>query len=642
MIIKRIYNLVVAITALFVSSQVMGQTNISGIINDYTAVTSIDYIDNSVDVSSSASFNIGDRVLIIQMLGATIDQSQSSSFGTITNYNNAGNYEFQTICDIQGQEISFTYDLINSYDPAGTIQLVSVPVYANANMAGGILTAKAWDGTSGGILALEVTGTLDFTNQNINVSGLGFRGGTALVSGQSCSWILDGSYYSSVSSSDQKAIKGEGIASSIVSKECGRGPQANGGGGGNNHNGGGGGGANYGAGGSGGERKKRSTFVCGAYTTVASKDLSSGYGNNRIFMGGGGGAGHVNNTINVGEHGKNGGGIVIIKANTIIGNGQQIIANGLAHSTTAGNDGGGGGGGGGSVILDVNTVSSPLTVSVDGGKGADTYNTGTSNCNGPGGGGGGGIVLLSSTSVSPNLTISTNGGGAGTIFYNQQTNCTNGSTNNATSGAGGTTTTGYILQEGLISIGCSGILPIELLEFKANTIAQNRVLLSWKTASEINNELFEIERSDNGIEWSKIGAVKGAGNSTQIINYRYVDDEPFDGTSYYRLKQIDFNGTYSHSEIRIVSITKNIIASLYPNPSSGTFNIDFFTKTSEAAVLHLYDSSGRLILNKNLTLTKGSTKQNYNISNFDNGLYFIRVYIPGTEEVYHATYSLIK
>jgi hypothetical protein len=243
------YRLLIAVAFMFVSSLVLGQTNINGIINDYTAVTSIDYIDNSVDVSSSSSFSIGDRVLIIQMQGATIDQSQSSSFGTITNYNNAGKYEFQTICDIQGQEISFTYDLINSYDPAGSIQLVTVPVYANANMTGGILTAKAWDGTSGGILALEVTGTLDFTNMNINVAGLGFRGGTALVSGQNCSWLLDGSYYSNVASSDQKAYKGEGIATAISSKECGRGPQANGGGGGNNHNGGGGGGADYGAGG---------------------------------------------------------------------------------------------------------------------------------------------------------------------------------------------------------------------------------------------------------------------------------------------------------------------------------------------------------------------------------------------------------
>src|ERR1035437_5066386 len=99
--------------------------NISGIINSYTGVTSVG--SQSVSVVSSSGFNTNDRVLIIQMKGATINTANSPVFGTITSYNDAGNYEFATISSIAGTTISFVSPLIKTYTATGFVQLVKVP-----------------------------------------------------------------------------------------------------------------------------------------------------------------------------------------------------------------------------------------------------------------------------------------------------------------------------------------------------------------------------------------------------------------------------------------------------------------------------------------------------------------------------------
>ena len=609
----------------------VAQTNISGVVNDYTNITAIDYIGNHVTVGSASSFSIGDRVLVIQMQGATIDQSQSSTFGNISNYNNAGNYELQTVCDIQGQNIYLTYDLINMYDPAGTVQLIRVPVYTNATISGGDLTAQAWNGTTGGVLALEVTGNFDFGSNDIDVSGLGYRGGTAVTSGQNCSSFLDATYYSSFSSTDQKALKGEGITGSINAKECGRGPQANIGGGGNNHNGGGGGGANYGKGGKGGERIKRSLFVCGAYAGVDSRSLASGYSANRIFMGGGGGAGHVNNTVHAGEHGKNGGGIVIIKAGSVTGNGRSIKANGNSHTNWAANDGGGGGGAGGSVFIHSGSYTGNLNVNVNGGHGAYVYNTGTSNCNGPGGGGGGGVVYLNASSVPSNVIVSSTAGTAGQIAYHEQSNCTTGSTNSASDGNAGTTLTGLILQEGIINIGCSTILPVELISFTAKAVDQETVDLKWVTASEFNNRLFEIERSRDGITWEQIGIVNGAGTTSIMQHYRYLDHKPLDGRSYYRLKQVDYNGTYSYSVIRDVHIRKEFLVFVYPNPATEAVFTELYSDKGTEALLTLTSSSGVVVSRKMVAVQKGLNTFKTTLTGFSAGIYIVNLSMPDAQ-----------
>lgn len=113
-------------------------------------------------------------------------------------------------------------------------------------------------------------------------------------------------------------------------------------------------------------------------------------------------------------------------------------------------------------------------------------------------------------------------------------------------------------------------LPVELTSFTGEYMTNRVVKLNWETSSEKNNELFEIERSENGSIWEKIGKVPGAGNSETLIKYEYLDKNPLDvKLIYYRLKQIDFDGKMKYSTI--IAVQKDLNAfheiAIYPNPT---------------------------------------------------------------------------
>jgi hypothetical protein len=116
-------------------------------------------------------------------------------------------------------------------------------------------------------------------------------------------------------------------------------------------------------------------------------------------------------------------------------------------------------------------------------------------------------------------------------------------------------------------------LPVELLSFSAKK-STNEVLCDWETASEINNNYFTIERSADGHEWSSIGTITGAGNSTVYNSYKFNDRKPLTGDSYYRLKQTDFDGTSRYSAIEHIFFkNKSNEFICYPNPSDGIVHI---------------------------------------------------------------------
>src|ERR1017187_9765980 len=367
--------------------------NISGIINTYTQVTAIpSNCSDSIIVNAITGFAVGDSVLIIQMQGATMDTTNTINFGTILNYNTSGNFELKKIASINGTTIHFTTNMANNYDATGSCQLVSYPHYANATVTA-TLTAQAWNGTTGGVLAFSVGGNLTL-NANIDVSGLGFRGGDTSIN-----------YYLGVDTNfyepefpGRGGQKGEGITPFFLNKGYGRGLQANGGGGGNDVNAAGAGGGNFGMGGHGG-------FSYTIYTDtiwgLAGNSLSTAIATHRIFMGGGGGGGQQNNDN--GSSGTNGGGIILITANTITGNNDSINSKGIDNYIVATNDGAGGAGAGGSVVLlNVPNFSGNLIIDVVGGKGGDeVYAT---QCHGNGGGGGGGLIYYSGLSFPANVS----------------------------------------------------------------------------------------------------------------------------------------------------------------------------------------------------------------------------------------------
>ena len=374
--------------SLFVFLQLPAQTPLSGVINQYTSAISYDSCLSILTVADASSFNVGEQVLVIQMQGATIDESNSASFGNITNLGSAGLFEKALITEITDNNISFDKRLLHQYDYAGSVQVVSFPRFDNATITGE-LTGQAWDGTTGGVIALEVNGLLTM-NAGINANGLGFRGGAVNILSSNCQWFLNEDNYFYDASNWRGAAKGEGIAPIIVGKEAGRGAQANGGGGGNDHNSGGGGGSNVVTGGLGGEQTPSSTFQCqGEFPGRGGEALSASA--QRMFLGGGGGAGHADNT-GAGSPGGHGGGIVILIANDLDGQDNIITANG-ADAPFAPGDGGGGGGGAGSVLIEAPNVFSLYFVEAKGGSGGSTQNF-TDRCFGPGGGGSGGHLLL--------------------------------------------------------------------------------------------------------------------------------------------------------------------------------------------------------------------------------------------------------
>ncbi|RMF27068.1 MAG: PKD domain-containing protein, partial [Bacteroidetes bacterium] len=373
-----------------------GQTPISGVINRYTSVTAIDTCEARLTVTSTVFFQPGQSVLVMQMQGAAINQSNSGAFGDLIDPGCAGCWEKARIKAVTGTDIFLENLLVNTYDPAGGVQLVSLPTFEDARVEG-TLTALPWNGSMGGVLALEVTDSL-LLEADLDVSGLGFRGGQVHEVESDCSWLTNADDYHYSFNNWRGAPKGEGLARIIAGKEAGRGPQANGGGGGNDHNTGGGGGANRTSGGRGGKYNAEGTFTCkGDHPGLGGKPAPDRP--DRIFFGGGGGAGHVNNS-GAGTRGGNGGGIVIVLAKTIVGNGHKIIANG-EHPGTGNGDGGGGGGGGGSIALQAQNVEG-LSVEARGGNGADVNND-PGRCYGPGGGGAGGLLLKGFAGTLPSL-----------------------------------------------------------------------------------------------------------------------------------------------------------------------------------------------------------------------------------------------
>jgi gliding motility-associated-like protein len=389
--------------------------NISGIINTYTPVISLSPCDNKITVEDATTFNTGDTVLMIQMKGAVVDSTNTASFGTTTDYKNAGNYEFNYVKSKTGNIIELKNTITRQYDlPNGKVQLIRVPYYQNATISS-TLTCLPWDGSKGGVLVLNVLDTVTL-NANIDVSGKGFRGGNDPVTTPPVYYCYENNFFYPPDA-DRASEKGEGIAIISSSKSFGKGNIANGGGGGNSHNSGGGGGGNIGAGGMGGYQLESSPCnvpVPFDNRGIAGEDLAYSNAINKIFMGGGGGAGHSNNPQAFAANGGNGSGIVIIIADKLKSNNNKIIAVGNdgipCGGTGAGcHEGMGGGGAGGTALLKITTYIDNATIETKGGKGADMTAAGFTKV-GPGGGGSGGVLWIPNASLPGNVTHTTTGG----------------------------------------------------------------------------------------------------------------------------------------------------------------------------------------------------------------------------------------
>ena len=178
-----------------------------------------------------------------------------------------------------------------------------------------------------------------------------------------------------------------------------------------------------------------------------------------------------------------------------------------------------------------------------------------------------------------------------------------------------------------ILIDCN-VLPIKLIRFNAE-INSNNVELFWSTASEINNDFFTLEKSKDGINWSAFAEQPGAGNSNTILNYKGLDYNPYQGVSYYRLKQTDFDGKFEYSNIiSIKNINKSSI-SISPNPFNYQLIVDGISSKN---IIKIYSADGKLIF-------KGNTKK-INTQKWNKGIY--NVVIIDNNNAKATTFKIVK
>lgn len=185
----------------------------------------------------------------------------------------------------------------------------------------------------------------------------------------------------------------------------------------------------------------------------------------------------------------------------------------------------------------------------------------------------------------------------------------------------------------------SNPLPVSLVKFFAKAVNWD-VQLGWSTASEKDNRGFEVERSVDGETFEYTGFVKGAGNSNKLLNYALTDNNAFrlanSGSLYYRLKQLDYDGNISYSDV--VTVTESEMAEMqvnvYPNPTSDVFNVSALATEDGTMKVIVMDIQGKVVANFNKAATIGMNSITINGSSLNgSGIYFVKVVVGGESRV---------
>lgn len=505
----------------------------NNIVNEYTALTANAAAGaTTITVANSAlnannrfgvgnNLAAGDLIMIIQMQGATINGSPDpgnanlgvpadSTWGAVLNYNDCGNWEFAEVNAVpNATSITLSCPLTYSYTVTGKTQVIRVPRYSTLTVnSGGIITCDTWNGTIGGVCAIEVEfNSAINAGGSINTTGKGFRGG---VLENQTNWSV--AWITASKLAVDGAEKGESVAGYQADYDpyggryC-KGAPANGGGGGNAQNAGGGGGANGGNpalwNGHGNPDISTAAYINAwelEYSGLSTQTSSGGgkggytfsannvdptqpgngpgnfavwggdwryaaggfggrplnYGLGKLFLGGGGGAGDMNN--NEGGAGGIGGGMIYLMNYGLVTGTGQLVSNGNNGANTTGaltssnhRDGAGGGGGGGTIVLNSVGAITGVSLTANGGNGGNQLIT-SSQAEGPGGGGGGGYIAVSNGTPAMNV----NGGNNGTTNSSGVNEFPpNGATKGGAGSSGAVLMTNIVLNSPNVTI-CAG------------------------------------------------------------------------------------------------------------------------------------------------------------------------------------------
>lgn len=163
------------------------------------------------------------------------------------------------------------------------------------------------------------------------------------------------------------------------------------------------------------------------------------------------------------------------------------------------------------------------------------------------------------------------------------------------------------------------ILPVDFNFFKARKNDETSSLLSWETATEINNDYFNVERSADGRIFETIGKVNGNGTTNLIQEYSFIDRNPHSGRNYYRLKQVDYNGAFEYSNVEVVDFSRTGTITVFPNPTADIVNINFDKQYKSGDIVNQAGQRVRVINTQ-------SDNARINVSDLPAGVYNIELY----------------
>lgn len=218
------------------------------------------------------------------------------------------------------------------------------------------------------------------------------------------------------------------------------------------------------------------------------------------------------------------------------------------------------------------------------------------------------LTIIKNTATAPNSWIDIGGAGA---------TLTSGSVSSTSAPSAFNSFSRFSLGN---KTGGTNPLPIELLYFTAKPVDKT-VNLDWATASETNNDYYEIERSTNGVDFEFVNKINAYGNGNSVIKQTYntIDEKPYKGISYYRLKQVDKTGDFKYSNIVSVEFNSKSFVNIFPNPASNQLNINYSEDFTNASIKIINSVGAEVITNSLIDSFKG----NLDVSNLADGIYYV-------------------
>jgi endoglucanase Acf2 len=185
---------------------------------------------------------------------------------------------------------------------------------------------------------------------------------------------------------------------------------------------------------------------------------------------------------------------------------------------------------------------------------------------------------------------------------------------------------------------CTLPLPVELISFEA-TLKNEVALISWTTVNERNSDYFILEKSCDGINFENFETIKAKGNSSALVNYSVQDNSPCATASYYRLKEIDLDGSFHYSEIRKISGNGKSIISVQPIPASSTLTVSLYNSSDKKYLFTFVDMLGREIQRQEKKIPPGLQSVELDLTALSSGTYVLTIF---DQETVQQFYKIVK